>query len=290
MSEWKWISDRPVNLVSTYQQVVRNMLYIQENVLPVVDALNATVLSDDPEADTDARLTENSFRVNNLHVDTGSSGINDPPSAYVRNLTLELKLADAIGLAGIEGFGERVFVVTVSTPEGSPVAWQCAYGLLGPSTLYYRKASEEVADGWTEWSPAAGTAKVPKQIISSDTQPEIGSQEIGDYWMEPIGAPASPSYIMVDVDDETSIIELNDDTAHNFVFEDPETGEQQELDLRNIDFSDYEHMMLSGRLRINRTTLRNTSTTTEKTAVAEETTGSNDEATNVSVPNLVVQQ
>jgi len=232
-------SERPA-LPSTYQQVLENMRYIQEELLPKIEILNNTVFNPDPDDESgksDIILDPNEImKVVGVSVVVSNMGEDTPPSGYERNVTFELKSTNAIGLNGRKGITLPLVLVRtirmhdVEGVEGYPT-WQCAYGDIA-MTMYFRKSEDDVS--WGDWVPVVDLPTMleeheelmqklsHRQFVQSDTEPLPDEQEPGDYWVQSI---FPEGYFLQNVLNNTDIKPLNPTTAADYTFEKADTGE-----------------------------------------------------------------
>lgn len=194
-------SERP-NLPSTYQQVLENMRYIQEQLLPAIEILNKTVFNPDKDdGNNDIVLDPNEImKVVGVSVVVEHMDENTPPNGYTRNVTFELKNANVIGLAGRNGISLPFVLVRTIRMRNVPgvenyPTWQCAYGDIG-MTMYFRKSEDDTE--WGDWVPVIDLPRMleeneklmqqlsHRQFIHSDSEPGPDEQEPGDYWVQSI--------------------------------------------------------------------------------------------------------
>lgn len=224
-------------LASTYQQVLENMRYIQETILPKIDILNDTVFNPDNtgsggNSDLIVDVT-NQMKVIGVTIVRDKMDENTPPSAYSRNVTYELKETAVVDLAGKEGITlDHVLIKTIAVNDADDVdypAWQTAYGDV-EMTTYFRKAESD--DTWGDWIKVVDMQEIlekteiliqqmgHKQFIQSDNQPKDDVQEVGDYWMQPLYDGVAPdAYFLQSVTDSSIIYPITDLSSSSYQFE-----------------------------------------------------------------------
>jgi len=231
------------NLASTYQQVIENMRYIQDTILPKIDILNDTVFNPDNTAgntNSDMIVDENNqLKVVGVTIVTDNKGQDTPPSSYSRNVTYELKETSAVGLVGKDGITlNHVLIKTIAMDEEEGVdypAWQTAYGDVAMTT-YFRKAGAN--DTWGDWVKVVDMQEIlekneeliqqltHKQFVQSDNQPADDVQEVGDYWMQPLYPEvAGDEYFLQSVSDSSVIYPITDLSSTSYQFESIEDGD-----------------------------------------------------------------
>lgn len=231
-------SERP-NLPSTFQQVIENMRYIQEELLPKIEILNNTVFNPDKDnGKNDIILDPNEImKVVGVSVVVENMGENTPPSGYTRNVTFELKSTKAIGLEGRNGISLPFVLVRTIRMHGVPgvenyPTWQCAYGDIA-MTMYFRKSEDDAE--WGDWVPVIDLPKLleeneklmqqlsHRQFLHSDTEPGPDEQEPGDYWVQSI---FPEGYFFQNVLNSTDITPINKASSANYNFTKADTGEE----------------------------------------------------------------
>lgn len=198
--QWMQIGDNGRNLPSTYQQVIANMRYIQDEILPKLQILDDAVFNPDQSNGTDIVIDpDNILKVVGITVITDNMDQPGRPCDYTRNITYELKAVDAIGLSGKEGIGNsHILVMTVnmsgSTGIDYPI-WQCAYGDIDMAMFFHTAKDTETWNDWVEVTNLATMLEKNeelleklshRQFITSDNQPAADAQEEGDYWLQPV--------------------------------------------------------------------------------------------------------
>ena len=166
---------------STFKQVVDNMRRIAYIVDNYVQKLIDTIFNPDAwiSGETDLKFDEETekLKVIGNTILTDNIDTNGKPSDYVRNLTWEIKSAEAIGLSGMPHVGQYMTVMTVRTPD--MMTWQVAYSD-DRMTTYFRNA-DLTNDVWNAWESVGR-----KQFVESETQPADNEQDVGDYWYQPV--------------------------------------------------------------------------------------------------------
>ena len=230
-------SERP-NLPSTYQQVLENMRYIQEQLLPAIEILNKTVFNPDKDDESnDIVLDPNEImKVVGVSVVVEHMDENTPPNGYTRNVTFELKNANVIGLAGRNGISLPFVLVRTIRMHNVPgvdnyPTWQCAYGDIG-MTMYFRKSGDDTE--WGDWVPVIDLPRMleeneklmqqlsHRQFIHSDSEPGPDEQEPGDYWVQSI---FPEGWFFQNVLNSTDIKPVNKTTSQDYSFVKADTGE-----------------------------------------------------------------
>ena len=236
---WNKISDDR-NLASTYQQVIENMRYIQDEILPKISILNDTVFNpnntptsgkNDIVVDPDMIM-----RVVGISIITDNQDVNTPPKDYERNLSYEVKKTSAVNLVDKEGITlDHVLIKTIKMGNSDIEypAWQTAYGDIA-MTMYCRKAIDD--NTWEEdWVKVVDLQEMiknnqefidkltRKQFVASSVEPEPDAQEEGDYWFEPViftePEPVKVQYFLQSVSDSAKIVIISDDTTGQYQFE-----------------------------------------------------------------------
>ncbi|MCM1230094.1 MAG: hypothetical protein NC489_08175 [Ruminococcus flavefaciens] len=200
--------DRKRNLPSTYQEVLRHGVLLDDEIMPIINLLKNTILKpgdDDGDSRSDVIIDDDgNMKVVGVTVVLKDIDKDLKPSEYLRDVTYELKNAAVIGLAGKPGVSLRyVTLKTVNVhnkPDGVVYpAWQCAYGDQGME-MWYRKA---LSDGeWGPWERVVDIERLfsehpeiverfsHRQVLESKTLPE--NQDVGDYWFWPIVKGVDP--------------------------------------------------------------------------------------------------
>lgn len=226
LREWEPVESRDVP--STYRQVLNNTFYIQETVVPVLGLILGTVLQtrDEFEVNTDLSHSDVYYNPTTQRMEvrgatiteTSTNSISYEPNQYHRNLTLEFKTPEIIGLQTGKGVrGNYVLLMTIrlfSQELSDYPAWQFAFGDTLPETEYdqnnRRKLSDNQADDsiiyvrreengtWGSWRSLVDMANIlPKyqkmianfsqtKIITSETQPAGSELRSDDYWLQPV--------------------------------------------------------------------------------------------------------
>ena len=142
-------------------------------------------------------MTPEGIKVIGIHTNRNNPDKDTAPSSYSQGLTLELKLASAIGLSGKDGITKPyVFVLTFvqdtgvesenTVPDADHSPMQIAYANDG-AIQYNRFAANDTWGSWAIMGDGVGGGTVVEQvdqIITSDTQPS--GQPEGHFWCEPI--------------------------------------------------------------------------------------------------------
>lgn len=193
---------------STYKQVIENMQSIiqlfdkmgnldnlpmsVEEMGKIVDQLKDAILTPSEEGGSVVTTPEGT-KVIGVHSNTENAEVNTLPGEYNQGMTLELKNAATIGLAGKDGVKlPFIFVLTFiqdssldtesALPETSYAPMQLAFA--DASAIMYSRTGSMSANTWGEWqAPDTGDEYV-NQIIESETEP--ANQPAGHYWVEPI--------------------------------------------------------------------------------------------------------
>ena len=166
-----------------------------EQTKETVTDLNEAVLVPPPTGGT--VMTPEGIKVIGIHTNRNNLDTDTAPSSYSQGLTLELKLASAIGLSGKDGIAKPyVFVLTFvqdtgvesenTVPDADHSPMQIAYANDG-AIQYNRFAANDTWGSWAIMGDGVGGGTVVEQvdqIITSDTQPS--GQPEGHFWCEPI--------------------------------------------------------------------------------------------------------
>lgn len=192
---------------STYKQVLENMQSILtlfesmgnmselpmtvEQMAAKVQELSDSILTPPPGGG--AVTTPDGIKVIGIHSNTTLKDENTVPADYKQGMTLELKLAEAVGLGDKEDIVKPyIFILTFvqdtsldsesAVPEGSFAPVQLAFA--DAAAVQYMRVAESGV--WGEWKiQGDGTGdKQVLQIIQSETEPV--DQPEGHYWCEPI--------------------------------------------------------------------------------------------------------
>lgn len=242
-------TERP-QLPSTYQQVIENMRYIQEELLPKIEILNRAVFNPDPDKKEQQDVVidpDDIMRVVGVTVVTENIYVDTAPSDYTRNVTFELKSAEVVGLKGRNGITlPLVLIRTISMQNVEGVSdyptWQCAYGDIA-MTMYFRKSEDNKQ--WGDWVPVIDLPRLleqndelmkkvsHRQFVHSDTEPGPDEQEPGDYWVQSI---FPEGYFFQSIVNSTDIIPVNAASSGDYQFEQVDGGEKAEAG----NMSDYE--------------------------------------------------
>lgn len=201
---------------SSYQQIIKNMRDIENNIYPVIEKLNASLFSGDPTKSDVVIEDDGSMRVVGTSVSTENADVDIPPRGYFREFTTEIKKTDVAGLSDTIGFSsDYLTLFTQSTPSSGTdyPAWQLAIGdEFG--TMYFRTSIN--GNTWGDWKPVVDLnrmlfgveakdevikALLPKllalnpdihaelthrQLTEAHRQPEPEDQYEGDYWLRPV--------------------------------------------------------------------------------------------------------
>ena len=166
-----------------------------EKTKETVTDLNDAVLVPPPTGGT--VMTPEGIKVIGIHTNRNNPDKDTAPSSYSQGLTLELKLASAIGLSGKDGITKPyVFVLTFvqdtgvesenTVPDADHSPMQIAYANDG-AIQYNRFEANDTWGSWAIMGDGVGGGTVGEQvdqIITSDTQPS--GQPEGHFWCEPI--------------------------------------------------------------------------------------------------------
>lgn len=207
---------------SSYQQILRNMREIQENIYPVIKKLNETIFNPDPTKSDISFGEDGTMRVLGTSVVTDYKDDDEmPPCGYVRQFTSELKSTAKVGLNDTPGFsGDYLSLFTQRVSSSGP-AWQLAVGS-DYGTMYYRSAIDDTT--WGKWTPVVDLGRmidapentevlrallpklfdlnedmkklfthkqlfVPEDERSAHRPP--ADQDVGDVWLQPVDVPGA---------------------------------------------------------------------------------------------------
>lgn len=220
------------NLPSSYQEILRMLKILLEEVVPFIQKLKDSMTPEPPPGDPGGDVIidpddDEELRVPGITVVKQYITYNLSPKEYLRNVVFEIKEAKAIGLAGKDGINlPYVTLMTIrqdardaDTTKINYPAWQCAYGD-DRMAMWYRRATSDTT--WGQW-----VRVTHKQVLESKTLPT--TQEVGDYWFWPIekgvdplgGKPTGPTvpdgYFAVDLDTDERIDFPDTDHTYSFI-------------------------------------------------------------------------
>ena len=194
---------------STYYQVLQNMNMILKNAKLIVDIATKVqtiegqmvIDPDNPSKTWQDIVNELQKSIDEIEsatsagieINTSSISTNNVPSSYKDDVTYEIKLADAIGLATTEGYDgtSHVLVQTISTKDIENCTLKSFQVASNNGTTRWIR-HDDGNDVWTGWiadstkSETDGEGEVVKSTswILSDTQPADDAQVEGDYWFQ----------------------------------------------------------------------------------------------------------
>ena len=173
----------------SYTDVVNNIEIIKNELDDIKEMLNpdpSTGGASDITTDADGNI-----RVYGIQIITQNAELNNPPTAYTRDVTFELKSTAAVGLSTIDGFSNRYCIVITykhNLPSGESVdtfkyvPQQVAFG------DNFKTVSRNAQTNNSEWGTwhAITEEYVVKFPVFVDQESEPSDQKAGDYWFKDI--------------------------------------------------------------------------------------------------------
>ena len=158
---------------SSYQQILKNMRDIQDNIYPVIEKLNETIFGSDPTKSDIEFGSDGSMRVKGTSVVTDFKDDVIPPKGYFRDFTTEIKSTAAAGLDETPGFSGdycSLFTQSLNDPDIDFPAWQLAVGD-DYGAMYFRTALDD--NTWGEWVPVIDLQRILWADENKDTVADL---------------------------------------------------------------------------------------------------------------------